>query len=126
MIESLMQWIARRFKYTRHIEFVKELYVERNLELIGKIHRLRQHLPEGRYNSTQILDALDNPVQDISTLMAACIDYRNLLIRADVPDSVSGRHEGVEAIMKKYGIELVKRKAPIGETWGIKNREVND
>lgn len=43
---------------------------------------------------------------EIATLLAACIDYRTLLIRAQVPDSVSGR---VEDLMTKYRVALTPR-----------------
>lgn len=45
----------------------------------------------------------------VSTLMSACIDYRNLLIRAKVPDSVSGRDQGVEMIFRRFGVKVTER-----------------
>lgn len=48
----------------------------------------------------------EKAVQDIATLMAACIDYRNVLIRAYIGDPVSGRPDGVEAIMARYGVKI--------------------
>lgn len=53
--------------------------------------------------------------QYVSTLLGACVDYRNLLIRANVPDSVSGRHEGVEAIMRRFDIQLTLGRSRFGE-----------
>lgn len=47
--------------------------------------------------------------QYVSTLMSACIDYRNLLIRAKVPDSVSGRDQGVEKIFQRFGVTVTPR-----------------
>lgn len=58
----------------------------------------------------EILEAFgQKAVADIGTLLEACIDYRNLLIRAVVADQVSIRHEGVEAIAKRYGVKLERR-----------------
>lgn len=56
----------------------------------------------------------EKAVADIGTLMAACIDYRNVLIRANIGDPVSGRHQGVEAIMRRYGVKVeTKRTAGV-------------
>lgn len=52
----------------------------------------------------------EKAVLDIGTLMAACIDYRNVLITLHAGDPVSPRHEGVEDIMRRYGVKIEKQR----------------
>lgn len=129
-----MNWFARRFKYTRALEeevlaltdatneLTNQLAIKQAWEdwIIGIIDDLRELLPGEKrpIAPSKVLEAFaERAVVDLGTLMAACVDYRNLLIRADVPDSVSGRHEGVEKIFGKYGVVLERRKDSIRGMW---------
>lgn len=89
-------------------------YIQR---LDGYVADLRELLP-GDKQSVELHDTMkmwgEKAVQDIGTLMAACIDYRNVLIRASVGDPVSGRDDGVEDIMRRYGVKIeTKRTAGV-------------
>lgn len=112
----LTDWIAKRFAYTRVVDGIcasQERYIQ---VLEREVDALAAHLPDtSGLTHIGMLKAFRQPADDIGTLLAACIDYRNLLIRAYVPDSVSGRSEGLEDICRRYGIKLDARVNAFGQ-----------